>query len=422
MTSYYYTWTIGCQMNKADTGCIASYLEYLGYSFTPTIEIADVIVINSCVVRQGAEDKVVNKLNALRGIKRSRPETIIILTGCLVDSCHSRLKQYFPQVDLAFPPQDWEPLLEWGSKHKPESSHCMPFPSHSSISAFVPIIQGCNNFCSYCIVPYRRGREKSRLPGEIADEVRKRVQQGTKEVTLLGQNVNSYGYDLPHKPDLASLLEELNQIHGLLRIRFLTNHPKDMNLNLIQTMAHLDKVCAAINLPVQAGDDEILKLMQRGYTVSQYRSLVEDIRSVIPGISLSTDVIVGFPGETESQFEQTVKLIGDLRFDKVHVAAYSPRPQTTAWRKLEDNVLSDEKIRRREKIETLQKEIATQINARLLGKVVEVLVEGKRKEKWYGRTRTDKLVFFPEEATPGELAWVEVEKTTPWSLQGKMVG
>jgi tRNA-2-methylthio-N6-dimethylallyladenosine synthase len=247
------------------------------------------------------------------------------------------------------------------------------------------------------------------------------VRRGAKEVTLLGQNVDSYGNDLPDRPDLAGLLETLNAIEGLARLRFLTNHPKDMSSRLIEAIAGLDKVCENINLPVQAGDNEILKLMRRGYTVEHYRRLIEEIREKVPDIALTTDVIVGFPTETAEQFRNTYNLLSDLRFDGVHVAAYSPREGTIAAREMADDVPAEEKARRLSEVEQLQERIATEINSRLLGNTIEVLVETKKKGKWQGRTRSDKLVFFNDAADrTGQLVNVKIEKTSPWSLQGKI--
>ena len=400
-------------MNKAESERLGSYLEQLGYQPTTTVEEADIIVLNSCVVRQSAENRVIDKLNALKSLKKSNPGVTLALTGCLVNSELDQLKQSFPHVDYFFKPGDYPPWLE-EAKSKPV------LPQYPSPSTFVPIIQGCDNFCSYCIVPYRRGRERSRPVEEIVGEVKELVHRGVKEVTLLGQNVDSYGHDLPGKPDLADLLSELNTVNGLVRIRFLTNHPKDMSPRLIEAVAYLDKVCEQISLAVQSGNDEILEAMGRGYTVEQYYRLVTEIRSKIPEVALSTDVIVGFPSETQLQFQQTVNLLSELRFDTVHVAAYSPRPGTIASRKFEDNIPLTEKRGRLHKIEQVQEKIATEINAQLLGKTVEVLVGGKKKGKWQGRTRTGKLVFFSDNNDClGQLVRIRIEKTSPWSLQGE---
>ncbi len=414
----YYIWTIGCQMNKAESERLASFFEQRGYQPTATAEEADIIVLNSCVVRQSAENRVINKLNALKPLKRLRPSLILAVTGCLVNSDTGQLKKNFPYVDYFFKPgvlptegPQWLERAEW----------TQVLPQHPSPSVYVPIIQGCNNFCSYCIVPYRRGRERSRPVAEITSEVGELVRRGVKEVTLLGQNVDSYGHDLPDKPDLADLLTELNSIDGLARLRFLTNHPKDMSSRLVEAVACLDKVCEQISLPLQSGSNDILGAMRRGYIVDRYRQLITEIRSKIPGVALSTDVIVSFPSESEQQFQETVNLLSALRFDTVHVAAYSPRPGTIATEELEDNIPAAEKRRRLNIIEQLQEGIATEINAQLLGNTVEILVEGKKGDKWQGRTRTGKLVFFGGNADYlGQLVNIKIDKTSPWSLQGKV--
>jgi tRNA-2-methylthio-N6-dimethylallyladenosine synthase len=410
----YHIWTIGCQMNKAESERLASYFEELGYKATDSAAEADLIVLNSCVVRQHAEDRVVNKLHALKSLKQARPNLTLAVTGCLVNADNTRLKESFPQVDHFFRPgerPEWLEMEGWKQA----------LPRHPAPCTYVPIIQGCDNFCAYCIVPSRRGREKSRPLAEIVAEVRELVGWGAREVTLLGQNVDSYGHDLPDKPDLADLLYELNPIEGLLRIRFLTNHPKDMSPRLIEAIAKLDKVCQQLNLAVQAGSNQILKAMKRGYTIEQYRRLVAEIRGKIPEIALSTDVIVGFPSESEAQFQQTADLLKELRFDTVHVAAYSPRAGTYAAEKLEDDVPLLEKKRRLGHIERLQEAIAAGINAQLRNKVVEVLVEAKAGEKWQSRTRSGKLVFFSDNSDRrGQLVKIRIDKTSPWSLQGEV--
>ncbi len=401
-------------MNKAESERLGSFFEQLGYQATATAEEASIIVLNSCVVRQSAENRIINKLNALKSLKRTRPSITLAVTGCLVNSAVDQLRESFPHVDYFFKPGDYPPWLE---KAEPVAI----LPQHPSPTTFVPIIQGCNNSCAYCIVPYRRGRERSRPVAEIFNEVKELVHRGVKEVTLLGQNVDSYGHDLPDKPDLADLLKELNTIDGLARIRFLTNHPKDMSLKLIEAVAYLDKVCEQISLPVQSGDNAILKAMRRGYTVEYYRHLITEIRSKLPGVALSTDVIVGFPSESEAQFQQTLSLLSELMFDTIHIAAYSPRPGTLAARKLEDNIPPAEKRERLNKIEQLQERIAGEINAQLLGKTVEVLVDGREKGKWQGRSRSGKLVFFSNNGDClGQLMPIRIEKTSPWSLQGRL--
>jgi tRNA-2-methylthio-N6-dimethylallyladenosine synthase len=421
----YYIWTIGCQMNKAESQRVADYLELLGYQATLVLQKADLVLLNTCVVRQSAEDKVIGTLGYLKGLKKSKPDLPILLTGCFVDSDVKQLHKSFPHVDLFFKPGHYVELLNWAEKKGisvPGYKMGLPLSKNVTVSAFVPIIQGCNNFCSYCIVPYRRGREKSRPIDEIVCEVSELLRHGAKEVTLLGQNVNSYGHDLPTQPDLSDLLIELNNINGLDRIRFLTNHPKDMSQQLIQAVASLDKVCEHISLPLQAGDNHVLKAMRRGYTVEQYRWLVDSIRNYIHGVALSTDVIVGFPGESEEQFMRTLAVLEEVRFDTVHVAAYSPRLGTTASRKYEDNVPSELKKERLNRVETLQAGIAGEIGARLVGKEVEVLIEGKKGGKWYGRTRGNKLVFFESGSNClGRLIDVTITKASPWALQGEIL-
>jgi tRNA-2-methylthio-N6-dimethylallyladenosine synthase len=410
---HYHIWTIGCQMNRAESARLAARFEELGYEATKNIADADLIVLNSCVVRQSAESRVVNKLHALRQLKKEKPDMVMALTGCLVDPDIARLKKSYPHIDHFFKAGDSPPWLE-----KPAA---LSLPRRPSPAAFVTISQGCDNFCSYCIVPYRRGRERSRPLAEIVCEVRELVRRGASEITLLGQNVDSYGRDLPGQPDLADLLTGLNDIDGLVRLRFLTNHPKDMSPRLIEAIAGLDNVCEQITLPVQAGSDAILEAMRRGYTVAQYRRLVAQIRAKVPGVALCTDVIVGFPAESESQFRQTLDLLSAIKFDTVHIAAYSPRAGTVAARELKDDIPPDVKKARLEETEKLQQEIQTEINARLLGKTLEILVEGRQKGKWYGRTRTDKLVFFSSGSDyPGQLVNIKIDKTSPWSLQGKI--
>ena len=409
-------------MNKAESQQIASYLDSVGYQATTTPQDADLVVLNTCVVRQSAEDRVLGTLGLVKGLKKTHPDLSLVVTGCFVDSDIEGLKKQFPQVDLFFKPGAFSELINWAQQQNVcTAEQGLVIPISSSPCAFVPIIQGCNNFCSYCIVPYRRGREASRPLEEIVCEVEKLVRQGTKEVTLLGQNVDSYGHDLAGTPDLADLLGELSSIENLVRIRFLTNHPKDASLKLVQAMASLDNVCEHLELPVQAGDNDILQAMRRGYTVEQYRELVHTIRAHIPQISISTDIIVGFPGETEEQFQHTFSLLEEMKFDVVHVAAYSPRTGTIAWREYEDNVPVEIKKARLHKVEDLQASIASEINSHFQSETLEVLVEGNKKGRWYGRTRSNKLVFFESSADWfGQMAQVKIDKTSPWALQGKI--
>jgi tRNA-2-methylthio-N6-dimethylallyladenosine synthase len=420
----YYIWTIGCQMNKADSQRLESALGQLGLASTTSPGDADVIVLNSCVVRQSAEDKVVGMLTSLKPLKQRNPDKVIALMGCMVGPRTASLEKRFPYADVFMRPQQYEPLIDLLAERigvDPEG--CVgPLSAKPDVSTYVPIIHGCDKFCSFCIIPYRRGREVSRPVEDIVRETHFLAQRGVKEVTLLGQNVDSYGHDLPGSPDLGDLVASVNEVEDLRRVRFLTSHPNDMSDHIIDAVGELDKVCEHINLPFQAGDDEVLVKMRRGYTNDQYRRLIEKIRERIPSVSLSTDVIVGFCGETEAQFERTVELIRDIKFDKVHAAAYSTREGTIAARTMEDGVPQEEKRARLDVIEELQKRILTDINAPLEGQTVEVLVEDRKRGKWYGRNRNDKLVFFDDgEDRKGEMVNVAIDQAGPWSLQGTLV-
>ena len=421
----FHIWTIGCQMNKADSQRLGSALEQLGLREVGTANEADLVVLNSCVVRQQAEDKVVGNLTWMKPWRSENPDRVVALMGCMVGSKTDELARRFPFVDLFMPPQQYGPLLELvGERVGLDWEGCVGSlaPAQPDVTCYVPIIHGCDLMCTFCIIPYRRGRQVSRPVDELVHEVELLVDRGVKEVTVLGQTVDAYGLDLPGKPDLGYLLAQLNDVAGVERIRFLTSHPSFFTDEIIHAVADLPKVCEHINLPVQAGDDEVLKAMRRPYTRQEFKDLVGMIRDIVPHSSLATDIIVGFPGETGEQFQRTVELIVELRPDKVHCAAYSPRPGTIAGRTMEDGVSKEEKTRRRVQLEDLQQGILTEINSALLGQEVDILVEGRRDGKWHGRTRTDKLVFFrSEDEYLGQLVNLNITKTGPWSLQGELV-
>ena len=480
-------------MNTADSRRLASALERLGYTPSSRAEEADVVVLNTCVVRQSAEDKVYGRLGNLRPLKKRRPEIVIGLMGCLVGMHDpAPLRRRFPWVDVFMPPSEPGPLLaylaERGMADEGQALETAEatrryrlqdgdlfLPAHDQdtlVSAYVPIVLGCSHACTYCIIPYRRGPERSRPIEEILIEAEALAAQGVKEITLLGQIVDRYGLDKKQDAGgrrqdaggkmqeasnglhpascvspLVSLLRRLHKVEGLERIRFLTSHPNWMTDELLDTVAELPKVCEHIEVPVQAGDDEILARMRRGYTADDYRGLIARIRERIPGdpstggstssphrsgrCSIATDVIVGFPGETEAQFQRTYDLLAELRLDKAHIARYSPRSQTLAARRFPDDVPPEEKERRRKALDDLQAQIVGEINGRLLGQTVEVLVEGRKKarpergrrERWWGRTRTDRLVFFEDTGDrqdwQGRLARVRITWTGPWSLIGE---
>ena len=417
----YYIWTIGCQMNKADSERLESALGQMGLSAADSARGADVVVLNSCVVRQSAEDKVVGMLTSLKPDRQRDPDKVVALMGCMVGPKTDALEQRFPYVDVFMRPQQYEPLLDLlGQRMGIDPEGCVgPLTARADVATYIPIIHGCDKFCTFCIIPYRRGREVSRPVQEIVREVRLLAQRGVSEVTLLGQNVDSYGHDLPDDTDLADLLAAVDGVDELDRVRFLTSHPNDMSDRIIDSVARLDKVCEHVNLPFQAGDDEVLSRMRRGYTAGQYMELTERIRERVPNVSLSTDVIVGFCGETDEQFDKTLDLIRDVRFDKVHAAAYSTRDGTIAARTMSDDVPGEVKKARLKAIEELQRETLTEINAALEGQTVEVLVEDRKRGRWFGRNRNDKLVYFDDERDlRGQLVDVKVESAGPWSLQG----
>ncbi|MBN2003128.1 MAG: tRNA (N6-isopentenyl adenosine(37)-C2)-methylthiotransferase MiaB [Anaerolineae bacterium] len=449
---HYHIWTIGCQMNVADSQRVAAGLERLGYSPAERAEDAEVILLNTCVVRQQPEDKAVGRINQLRRVKERHPDRVLALMGCMVGvKDPTPLRERFPWVDVFLPPSDptelWAFLAAHAAGDEAEaqdearaliadaearrlalgrSDTILP-PSAHGVGAYLPIVLGCSHACTYCVIPYRRGAERSRPMEAILAEARQMATQGIKEITLLGQIVDRYGYDLPEfagaaETPLVTLLRRVHDIDGIARLRFLTSHPNWMKDDLLRAVAELPKVCEHIEVPIQAGDDEVLERMRRGYTVDDYRRLVARLREIIPGVSIATDIIVGFPGETEEQFQHTYDLLAELRLDKAHIARYSSRPLTVATRNFADDLPDVEKERRRKMLDDLQGHILEALNARYLGQTVEVLVEGKneQKQRWFGRTRTDRLVFFAADGDRmGELAQVHITWAGPWSLIGE---
>jgi tRNA-2-methylthio-N6-dimethylallyladenosine synthase len=423
-------------MNVADSQRVASALERLGYQATRRAERADVIVLNTCVVRQSAEDKSYGRLYSLKPLKQENPNLVINLMGCLVGvKGAERLQQDLPFVDVFSPPSDPGPLIahltQDESRQLEQGETARRFammdgdlrlPAHEQgklVSAYIPVVYGCSHACTFCIIPYRRGAERSRPVGEIVAEARALAAQGVKEITLLGQIVDRYGKDISDGPTLADLLRVVHEVEGLERIRFLTSHPNWMSETLLDAVAELPKVMPHIEVPVQAGDDQVLKTMKRGYQAEDYRRLVAQIRQRIPGVSIATDVIVGFPGESKEAFQRTHNLLAELKLDVAHLARYSPRPGTVADRRMPDDVSDEEKWRRFRALEELQESIATKINAGYLGETVPVLFEEKVKGRWRGRTETTKLVFVESEADlRGQVLPTQITWTGPWSMQG----
>jgi tRNA-2-methylthio-N6-dimethylallyladenosine synthase len=453
MSRTYHIWTLGCQMNEADSQRLASELEKLGYSAAPDADNADVWVVNTCVVRQSAEDKAMGRLYRLRQEKIKQPDKVIGVMGCLVGvKDQLRLRKQLPFVDVFMPPSEPSPMVNFLTEkglydplaiqaeqseralrdaiQDEEPDHAILLPERERgnlVSAFVPVVYGCSHACSFCIIPFRRGVERSRPVGEIVAEVRSLVRQGVKEITFLGQIVDRYGKDIPDGPDLADLLRVTHDVgvgEGLERIRFLTSHPNWMSDKLLDTVAELPHIMPQIEVPAQAGNDLVLERMKRGYTQEDYRRLIAKIRARIPNVAIHTDIIVGFCGETDAQFQDTYDLLADLKLDKVHLAKYSPRPHTLSIRTMEDDVTEDEKERRRILIDDLQRQVSAEINTQWLGKTVQVLVEEQQGDKWRGRTPQNKIVFFEDASRDrkGDVVDVEVTWTGPWSMQARLPG
>jgi len=430
--------TYGCQMNEHDSEKLAGILDNLHYIETSNITEADLVIFNTCCVRESAEFKVYGNLGHLKSIKKKNPDMIIAVCGCMMQqsSVVDLIKKKYNHVDLIFGTHNlhnFPQLLEnckqsdsmlvevW--EEEGEIVEGIPAIRKYDLKAFVNIMYGCNNFCTYCIVPYTRGRERSRSKGEIVSEISKLVTGSTKEITLLGQNVNSYGKTLEPNIEFADLLIEINRIEGLERIRFMTSHPKDISIRLIEAMRDCDKICEHIHLPVQSGSTKILKLMNRDYTKAQYLELIEVFKREIPNLSITTDIIVGFPGETEEDFEETLDLVKTVEFDAAYTFIYSIREGTPAAQ-LGDQISDEVKHERFNRLVSLLNDIANKKNKSLLGKVLDVLVEGKSKyddTKLMGRTRTSKLVnFAASEGLIGHTVPVKITVAKTFSLNGEL--
>ena len=427
----YHIWTVGCQMNVADSRKLAAGLDRAGCDATDAIADADLVVLNTCSVREHAEDRAIGQLGRLKKMRSRGKDFKIAVMGCRVGVRDDDLRRRFPYVDAFARPQDFAPIMAIaGIENTGGEFWPTTFATPDAVTAFVPVVHGCDKFCTYCIVPYRRGREKSRTVDDIRNEVEHYCARGVREVTLLGQTVEAYGHDLEPgsgardagspdgRPDLGDLMRALHDVPGLERIRFLTSYPKDMTPRIIDAVAELPKVCENFNIPVQAGDDAVLERMRRGYTLAEYLEKFEMVKARIPHAAMVTDVIVGFCGETDAEFQHTYDLLERLRFDKVHVAAYSPRPGTIAHRTLADDVPADVKQQRLQAIEQLEARVSAEINRAFLDTEQQVLVEQRREGRWTGRNRAGKLVHFQGDAEAGATVTVRIEHTTAWSLQG----
>ncbi|NLA58100.1 MAG: tRNA (N6-isopentenyl adenosine(37)-C2)-methylthiotransferase MiaB [Firmicutes bacterium] len=431
--------TFGCQMNERDTETIRGLLQQEGYGFTDHPEDADLILYNTCCVRENPERKVYGQVGQLQELKAKKPELIIGICGCMPQQQEELpiLLERLPHVDLFFGTHNIHRLPEllhriYATGERVveilddggEPVEGLPALRNNDFKAFVTIMHGCNNFCSYCIVPYVRGRERSRTPEAILEEIRSLADRGVKEVTLLGQNVNSYGKDLKLDVDFADLLELINEVPGIRRIRFTTSHPKDISDKLIRQLGRLEKVCEHLHLPVQAGSNNVLKAMNRRYTREYYLEIVEKVRQEVPGISLTTDIMVGFPGESDADFADTLSLVEKAKFDSAFTFIYSPRKGTPAT-EMPDQVPEEVKKERIYQLIELQNKVSLELNQALVGTQVEVLVEGVSKsdsQMLTGKTRTAKTVVFPgNQGLIGELVKVKITEAQTWSVVGELI-
>ena len=435
----YYIDTWGCQMNEEDSEKISGVLKGIGYLRTEVKEEADIIIFNTCCVRENAELKVFGHIGALKALKKNNPNLIIVITGCMMQQkgMPDKVTKKFPHIDIIAGSFNSYKLPEYIERVKTEGNSIieiwdkekdivegLPVDRKSDVKAFVTIMYGCNNFCSYCIVPHVRGRERSREPENIVNEIKDLVSKGYKEITLLGQNVNSYGVGLEPEIDFADLLRKVNKIDGLERIRFMTSHPKDVSDRLIEAMAECEKVCEHGHFALQSGSTKVLEKMNRKYSREDYLNLVKKLRNAMPNVAITTDIIVGFPGETEEDFEETLTLVQEVEFDSAFTFIYSKREGTPAASH-EEQVQEDAKHNRFNRLVKVINDSMAKKNKEYEGKIVEVLVEGPSKNdetKLMGRTRTTKLVNFdgkPEYI--GKLVNVKITKANSFSLVGEVI-
>jgi tRNA-2-methylthio-N6-dimethylallyladenosine synthase len=433
-TKYIYIETYGCQMNAADSEVVMSIMHDQGYGFTKDLSRADVILVNTCSVRENAEQRIFGRLGLFKRFKRLRPGVVIGVLGCMAERLKTKLIDEESMVDVVVGPDEYRKLpalLEnavSGCKgiavklSRVENYDDIVPLRTDGISAWISVMRGCDKFCTFCIVPFTRGRERSRSVASVVREVEGLVERGFKEVTLLGQNVNSYR---DGRSDFADLLSEVSAVSRSVRVRFTTSHPQDMSDKLIQTIATAGNICNYVHLPVQSGSNRVLELMNRTYSREHYLKLVDKIRAMIPGVSLSTDIIAGFPGETEEDHRMTVDLLEEVRYDGAFMFKYSPRQNTPAW-KMGDTVPDEVKIRRLNEIIETQQRISYENNQRLVGQEVEVLVEGESKKsqaEWTGRTDTNKVVVFPKgDCRIGEYVRIKIARANSATLFGERVG
>ncbi len=431
--------TYGCQQNEADSERIRGFLAKMGFGFTDDEEQARIIVINTCAIREHAEQRVFGNVGALVHVKRRHPDTLICLCGCMAQQPHvaKKIRESYRHVDLVFGPHAlWKfPEMVHGlltrrgrtfsvADEAGSIAEGIPVVRQDRVKAWVSIMYGCNNFCSYCIVPYVRGRERSRRPEDILAEVRQLAEEGYKDITLLGQNVNSYGRDLAEPIDFADLLEQVNATPGDFLIRFMTSHPKDATQKLFETMARCEKVAPVLHLPFQAGNDRVLKVMNRRHTREQYLEKIKALKALIPDIVLTSDVIVGFPGETAEEFEDTLRVLEEVRFDALFTFIFSPRQGTPAA-EMDDPMPREEKLANFNRLTALQDQISEEKHAAYVGKTVRCLLDGLSDDERYdltARTPGNRLVrVVGDPAALGQFRDVKITGANKWSLFGELV-
>jgi tRNA-2-methylthio-N6-dimethylallyladenosine synthase len=409
-------------MNESDADYLAQGLTAAGFEATLDLNAADLAILVTCCVRQNAEQKAYGRFRELKGWKQARPGRSIAMTGCMANKEKDRLYERLPDLDYRFDMRQYEAFIaDLQGEYETDPAQTGGAVVPHGLAAYVPVIFGCNEVCSFCIVPFVRGTERSRPLEDVVDDVRRFAAQGVREVTLLGQTVNSYR-DEQTGARLATLLEAVGQVPGIWRVRFLTSHPRHLHDDLLFAIRDLPRVCEHLHLPFQSGDDVILKQMRRRYTRDEYRASVAHARAVVPDLSVSTDVIVGYPGETEDQFQRTLTLLEEIKFDVVHIQGFSPRPRTTAARQADD-ITPIEKKRRINVLLDVQRRIAEEANGRWLNRTVEVLVERAEGGEISGRTRQNKVVVgrAPLGAEVGTVRLVRVEQATAWQLRGQLV-
>ena len=436
---FYFTYTYGCQMNENDTERINGQLEDLGYKPAEKMEDADIVILNTCAVRQNAEEKVYGKIGEIKKMKDKNPHLLLGIAGCMAQENKGKLIERMPIIDFVIGPYHIHDLKDIISRENARGGHVVKTERNphsvkdyselrsvrkSKIFAWIPIMQGCNKFCTYCIVPYVRGREISRTIDDICHEIKGLAEEGYKEITLLGQNVNSYGLDFRNGTNFGDLIRAIDKIDGIERVRYMTSHPRDMTFDMVDAMAASPKVVRHMHLPVQHGSNEMLKQMNRGYTIEHFKELAAYVRQKMPDVALTTDLITGFPGETEEMHQETLKLLKEVRFDSAYTFIYSHRKGTLEAR-MENQIDDETKHRRLQELMDTQNEISLALNKEMEGKTYEIIIEGPSKQDeshWFGRTPTNKMILFPYEEgiQVGDTRMAKVDTAQTWVLKGEL--